>query len=183
MLVMYLALIDNPTDREVFTQLYTEHRQSMFYFAKLILHDDGLAEDAVHDAFLSIATNMNCIDLTKDARNLLLTIVKNSAITTKSKRDREIYTYNSVGVDFEAYSYNLEDHFDNYAQISTILDIIDDMSFEYSTVFRLRYLHDMKYSDIANTLGITVAAAKKRIQRAKHHIEQILKQRDEHGEI
>lgn len=183
MLVMYLTLIDNPTDSEIFTQLYSEHKQSMFYHAKLILKDDTLAEDAVHDAFLCLANNFNRFDFSKDARNLMITLTKHSALTTLSQRKSEIFTFDSVGIDFEADPYNLEEHIENYAKISKILDIVDSMSFEYSTVFRLRYLHDMKYSDISATLGITVAAAKKRIQRIKERIEQVLSRGDRHDEI
>lgn len=167
MLVMYLTLIDNPTDREKFTQLYKEHRQVMFYFANQILQDEALAEDAVHDAFLRLAGSMSRFDLTRDAKNLLLTIVRHIALTMKSRRSREMYTFDSAVIYCESESYNPEEHYDTRREMDDILRAIDSMPYEYGAVFRLRFLHDMPYSDIARALDITPDTARKRIQRIR----------------
>ena len=44
------------------------------------------------------------------------------------------------------------------------------MSEDYLIVFRLRCIHDLTYPQIASLLGITVAAAKKRMQRVREKI-------------
>ena len=46
MLMMYLNLVDTPEEKSKFKQLYDKYRNLMFFCAKEILKDDGLAEDA-----------------------------------------------------------------------------------------------------------------------------------------
>lgn len=174
MLAIYLALIDDPQDKELFTLLYNEHRQSMFYLANQVLRDEYLAEDAVHDAFLRIAKNIGYIDFSLSPRNLLLTIVKNVALTLKSRREREILTFDSVGIYFAESSYDLEAHYDTVSDIDVILKIVDAMPHEYGTVFRLRYTYDLTYNQISSLLDISVDSAKKRIQRIKARVNRVL---------
>ena len=172
--LMYLALIDEPSDKELFIQLYNAHRQSMFYIANQVLHDEYLAEDAVHDAFIRVARNIGRIDFSLNPRNLLLTIAKNVALTLRSSRDCEIYTFDSVGIHYTEDVFDLEEHFSSVSEIDTILKVVDTMPHEYGTVFRLKYIHDLTYRQISSLLDISVDTAKKRIQRIKERVNKAL---------
>ena len=55
MLTFYLSMIDSDSDKSKFEQLYIKYRNHMLNRAYDILGDRGLAEDAVHNAFLSIS--------------------------------------------------------------------------------------------------------------------------------
>ena len=59
--MIYLQMIDTPADRSKFEQLYLEYRGLMFYVANKILQSEQDAEDAVHQAFLSVAENIEKI--------------------------------------------------------------------------------------------------------------------------
>ena len=52
MLTFYLSMIDSDSDKSKFEQLYIKYRNPMLNRAYDILGDRGLAEDAVHNAFL-----------------------------------------------------------------------------------------------------------------------------------
>lgn len=172
--LMYLALIDEPSGKELFIQLYNTHRQSMFYIANQVLHDNYLAEDAVHEAFLRIAKNIDRIDFSLNPRNLLLTIAKNAALTLRSSRDREIFTFDSVGIHYTEDVFDLEEHYASVSEIDTILRVVDAMPHEYGTVFRLKYMHDLTYRQISSLLDISVDSAKKRIQRIKERVNKVI---------
>ncbi len=58
MLAFYLALIDDPSDKEKFTDIYNRYKDKMFYKAKSIVHRDELAEDVVQESLLKIAKNI-----------------------------------------------------------------------------------------------------------------------------
>ena len=60
-MLIYLQLIDSPEEKSRFEELYITYRKLMFHVAKGILGNDQDAEDAVHDAFLSIAKNFDKI--------------------------------------------------------------------------------------------------------------------------
>ncbi|MGN0612991.1 MAG: RNA polymerase sigma factor [Porcipelethomonas sp.] len=55
MLGIYLALIDDDDNKNLFEELYYEYRNGMYNIAFGILHNVEDAEDAVHEAFLCIA--------------------------------------------------------------------------------------------------------------------------------
>ena len=57
MLQFYLQLLDTEEEQRDFTLLYETYRKLMHWIAKRILYDEGLAEDAVQEAFLRIAKN------------------------------------------------------------------------------------------------------------------------------
>ena len=54
-MIIYLAAIDAPEDRDTFVALYETYRNLMFHVAHKILRNEADAEDAVHDAFVTVA--------------------------------------------------------------------------------------------------------------------------------
>lgn len=60
-MLIYLQAIESPEDREKFEALYTRYRGLMFWQARRILDSDQDAEDAVHQAFLSILEHLEKI--------------------------------------------------------------------------------------------------------------------------
>ena len=57
-MLVFLQIIDNPEEQSRFEKLYWTYRGLMFHVAKKILGNDQDAEDAVQDAFLSIAKKL-----------------------------------------------------------------------------------------------------------------------------
>jgi RNA polymerase sigma-70 factor (ECF subfamily) len=53
MLPIYLAMLDGDDEKSKFESLYLTYRKLMFHVANGILNDEGLAEDAVHQALLA----------------------------------------------------------------------------------------------------------------------------------
>ena len=64
-------------EEDIIDSLYKLYEQSMYYEAYKILHDEYLAEDAVHEAFLRLIRNRN-------------------KISNPSSREVRNYVYNTV---------------------------------------------------------------------------------------
>ena len=172
--MFYLALIDDETDREMFLRLYYEHRDEMFFYAERILGDRMLAEDALQEAFIKIAKSIGRLDFSRSPRALMLTVVRNTALSIKNKnRSEEMLSDPDSYPD--ASSAMLEDNVRLRVSNQRIADIVESMSDIYAEVFRLRYGHDMTYQQIAAILGISVQTAKKRAQRVRDEIRKQLK--------
>ena len=60
-MLIYMSMIDSDEDKDLFEGLYLKYRKHMKYIALQILGDEYLAEDAVHNAFVKIAKNINKI--------------------------------------------------------------------------------------------------------------------------
>lgn len=68
-MLLYLAAIQEPEDREKFRVLYTNYRGLMFHVARRILGNDQDAEDAVHNAFEKIIEQIEKISHPDSPKN------------------------------------------------------------------------------------------------------------------
>ena len=79
-MLIYLQAIDSQEDRARFETLYTAYRGLMFHIANRILQNTQDAEDAVHQAFLSLAGCRLPEELGPKARHLAATVAERKAI-------------------------------------------------------------------------------------------------------
>ena len=56
--MLYLQMLPSPSEKDKFEQIYTLYRGLMIYIAQRILPGEADAEDAVHQAFVSIIENL-----------------------------------------------------------------------------------------------------------------------------
>ena len=59
---MYMMMIDTPEDQSKFEIIYRQYGALMFYIANKILNHKQESEDAVHQAFVKIAENIDKIN-------------------------------------------------------------------------------------------------------------------------
>ena len=69
-------------EEDIIDSLYKLYEQSMYYEAYKILHDEYLAEDAVHEAFLRLIRNRNKISnpSSREVRNYAYKTLKSAAL-------------------------------------------------------------------------------------------------------
>lgn len=97
MLTLYLNTIDYTDDKEKFEKLYIKYRSKMYYVAMSVLHDRYDAEDALHNAFIAVAKNINKIaDINSDETTAyLFRTAKNTALNVYSKKKTASGTRNT----------------------------------------------------------------------------------------
>ena len=85
-MIIYLQSIEDPVDREKFEQLYNFYRGYMLKHAAKILKNEFDAEDAVHNAFLSISKHMDKIQdpFSMATKGYLSIIVERKAIAKRA---------------------------------------------------------------------------------------------------
>jgi len=83
-------------DGSALATIYEETSRGVFTFVLPILHDYQLAEDVTQETYVTCYKNIKSYELNTNARNWLLTIAKNTALSTLRKRNREI------SVDFQS---------------------------------------------------------------------------------
>ena len=91
MLTFYFSLMDTEGQRSRFEKIYRENCQLMLALALRILREPYLAEDAVQDAFVRVASHMETVERLEDwqARRYVLTAARNAAIDLYRKRSRQ----------------------------------------------------------------------------------------------
>lgn len=178
MLSMYLSMIDTNEDKSLFEKVYYDNRTIMYNTAVGILKDAHLAEDAVQDAFFSLAKNIekihnrDCIEI----RNYLIIIVRNAALKIYNKRKNEVITDDFA--DDISDSADVAIDTENGMVRDKVFGLIKKLDSKYGDALILKYYYDMKDKDIAASLGISLEAAKSRVLRGKKMLKAMISEED-----
>ena len=167
MLMMYLSAIESPEEKIKFEELYYKYRGFMLKAAKRVLKGEQDAEDAVHNAFLSIAKNMKSLpemDSPK-MKGFLYIVTENKAIDVLRERKRR----------------ENEEPLDEDAPLCAPADggerslawCISQLPPRYQEIILLKYSHGYTTREIASILGISLQAASKLDQRAKARLREL----------
>ena len=176
MLMFYLQLIETEEDRQLFTLLYESHRKQMHYVANMVLRNDSLSEDAVHNAFVGIANNMDALHnrSKEDMRNYLLKAAQNAAINL-SKREKKQEDY-CVNLDDEQVEDSVLEALSEKLNRETIVDAIMQISEPYNTVLYCHFVMEMEHKEIASVLQRKPDAVRKQLSRGRKMLQALLKE-------
>lgn len=168
MLSIYLAMVDNPGDKEKVTQLYSTYKDMMFYTAMKILHDTALSEDAVHDSFLKIIANISKFSslVCSETASYIVIIVRNTCYDYLRKEKPG----SSVPFDeaIETEHLQMPDITEVLSGgIGNVMEIISSMDKLYSDVLKLKYIYGYSNAEISKLLDISTKNTEMRLYRAK----------------
>ncbi|MBS5316116.1 MAG: sigma-70 family RNA polymerase sigma factor [Clostridiales bacterium] len=174
---IYLMMLDTEEEKSKFEKVYFKYRQLMFQIANGILKDEYLAEDVVHKSFIKIMKHLDKIKEIEcpKTKGFIVIIVKHAAIDLYRKRKRE----NTIQIDEEV----LIEHRGTTVD-QEVIDKIENpltaailsLSYHYSEIILLKYNHNYADKQIAELLGLSEDNVKKRLQRAKKKLKEIMKE-------
>ncbi len=171
-MLLCMALTDTPEEKSRFEQLYEEYKSLMYRIAYKILRNEHDAEDAVQEAFISIAKN---IDKFSDAdchktQKLIVIITENKAIDIyRSHRHRQ-------GSSFDEEYMGVVDK-SVIEQSETRHDLAKAMALlpeQWGDVLQLRYVMGYSVRETAQLLSISEANVRKIAECAKKRLEETL---------
>lgn len=173
-MIVYLQMLSSPSDKSRFEQLYTLYRGLMFYVARRILPSEPDAEDAVHQAFVSMIENINKISEVNcpKTRSYVVIITERKAIDILRSRSRlspEAFEESTCGIELPL------------PGDGGLSDAMAQLSAAYREVLLLRYYHGYTVREIAPMLGKKADAVQKLLTRAKSALRKKLEE-DAHGE-
>lgn len=159
-------IIDTAEKKRDFVIIYEKYKLLMLKIARDVLKDDYLAEDAVHEAFIKIAYNMNHIHGIEsvNTKRYLITISKNTAIDiyrSRKKRIKKEMYIDELGEGAGSLAY-IETDIDN-----EVLDVLKNLPVKYRDIFILKYSSYMSNSEISKFMDISEGTIRQRIARGK----------------
>lgn len=153
--------------------LYRLHHKLMIQAALNVLHDRFLAEDAVQDAFIYIAKNIDKIGNVdaRETKRYLIVVAKNASIDIYRKRSRQM--------EKEIYFDEMEEYGGAASSMETdmengVLDVLKNLPVKYRDVFLLKYSSRMENKEIADLLGLSEGTIRQRIARGKKMVQDAL---------
>lgn len=178
MLLFYLSQILDEPSKCKFEQLYLNYRHTMLWVAMGILHDQALAEDAVHDAFMRILNHLENISLENcnKTKAYFVLIVRNRAIDLLRKRKQLAES------DLNEYEEYLTDDKPNPEQIwlekedsQSILAALGKVKQIYVDVLSLHISFELSSQEIADLLNISPETVRIRLFRGRKLLAKHLK--------
>lgn len=156
-------------DKLKFDLIYHTYRHMMYRRAYRILRNKQDAEDAVHEAFITVSKNFEKFSdpMCHKTKSYLVHIIDSRAVDLYRKRS----THPTVDLD-TAWSIGREDQYTDDALANCILRLPE----KQRSVIVLKYAQGLSNKEIGKLLGMTQAAVRKTEQRAKEQLEQYCKE-------
>ncbi|MBY0507417.1 MAG: sigma-70 family RNA polymerase sigma factor [Bryobacteraceae bacterium] len=161
-----------------FTELIERHRSISFKLAFSILRDRSDAEDEVQNATWKAYSHLDQFNYEAKFSTWLTRIVVNQCLMRLRKDKRAKFLYiDDVQIGDEVGTLDLRDKADTpevdlgRREVSEILHHeVNRMPPLLKKVFWMRDIEERSMPDVAESLGISVAAAKSRLLRARHEL-------------
>jgi RNA polymerase sigma-70 factor (ECF subfamily) len=154
----------------------------MYQVAYSILRDEGMAEDAVQEAFLKLMKSDTCFDDVKsdDCKRYIITVIKHSSITiyNRKKREQQVIYFSDQDDAFA----QLEEKADD-ADRQNLRLLMDKLPNKYYEVVYCMVVKELSVKETAEELAITQANVRKRFERAKLLLKTIVKGSGEYEEF
>lgn len=184
MLYIYLSIIENEEDKDLFEAIYLENRDIMFSYAVSILKNHHDAEDAVHNVFWSLAENFslfsNKVRNETDIKNYLLISVKNKSIDILRQRNNQTKIEEAIKIENEK---SVDDDFADviekeslYENVLKAINILED---KYRDALYMNLVMELSSKEISKLTGEKRETIRKRIYRGKQQLIKILKSRED----
>lgn len=170
-MLSYLQMIETPQQRSDFEKIYLTYRGLMFHIANNILQNDEDAEDAVHNAFVAIAENIQKIEepVCPKTKGYVVTIVESKAIDIyrqKSRRSHLPLCEDVVGISVEPFAGE------------GIGRCFARLPAQHRHILLLKYRYGYNNRELSRLLQLSESNVIKRTQRAKEKLAQLCKEEE-----
>jgi RNA polymerase sigma-70 factor (ECF subfamily) len=155
----------------LFEILMRRYNQRLYRVSRVILRDDGEAEDVMQDAYVRAYEHLNQFAGKAAFSTWLTRIAIHEALARKRRRGRmeELDALTADGDSMSILKSSAPTPEANTAQAEArqlLEEAIDRLPENYRTVLVLREVEEMSVADTAESLGVTDAVVKTRLHRA-----------------
>lgn len=158
--------------KKVFNHFYEE----LVVYANGYLFDMASSEDVVQEVFLHIWENTNAIHIKKSLKAYLYAMVRNKCLNQlKSVKITDHSNFVELNINLIPHSSTESFPAENKKMIyDHALQIIDTMPVGMQQIFKMKFVNNYKYTEIADELGISVNTVKTQLKRAKFRINELV---------
>lgn len=178
MLPVYLSALDSDEDRQLFQTLYEQNTGIMYYAALKILCNPTETENAVHEAFLSIAEHFEeyRIKPRRELDSICVAIAKNKALDAfrrqKHLSEAELEEVLTVHQDRKHDPEKVMEKNDESRRIRRIMDRLPEI---LRIVLDLKYYCQYSNPEIARLLDVPIKTVEMRLYRAKIKLRELMR--------
>ena len=178
MLIMYTAMLDEPEDKALFEQAYERYKGKMIALAYNITGSYHDAEEAVSTAFFRIAENFRKIKKLEPRKRAAYycVITKNCAYDIHRERGRRGEIPLDDDEEITDVSPDVSDEVLSDYGYERIIEAIRSLPEKYAQALYLQNVTGLSISEIAANLGQSESTVRKRLERARQKLREILEE-------
>ena len=154
-------------DKRILEQLFRRNYSEMIHLARVMLGDDGEAEDIVQDIFLRIVDS----DIPPKNDSYLLIAVRNACLNKIRQMQLHKQVKNLLPTENEIDQQPIDKQQEQLDNISAFVD--EQLEEPQRSIFHLRFDEDLTIAEIARRLGLNPNTAYKylaqSIQKIRNH--------------
>ena len=154
-------------DKRILEQLFRRNYSEMIHQARVLLGDDGEAEDVVQDIFLRITDS----DIPPKNDSYLLTAVRNACLNEIRQMQLHERVKNLLPIETEIDQQPIDKQQEQLDNISAFVD--EQLEEPQRSIFYLRFNEDLTIAEIARRLGLNPNTVYKylalSIQKIRNH--------------
>jgi RNA polymerase sigma-70 factor (ECF subfamily) len=169
-MMICLQMIDSPEDKMKFERLYNKYRNLMYNIAYSFLKNEHDAEDAVHQAFVSIIENLEKLSSVESPKTKTFCVIVVERKALNMIRDRKKHA-DSYDLELEGIPIVVPEETGLPAAMARLSD-------RYRDALLLRFHLGYTTKEISDILQISHAATLKLIWRAKHELSALLEEEE-----
>jgi RNA polymerase sigma-70 factor (ECF subfamily) len=160
-------------DSSSYELLFQKYYHLLCLFSKRYTNNFDLSREIVQDLFVHLWENRIDLNISVSLRSYLLTAVKyNSLRRVQNNRKQGICLDPLPDIETVEFQDNLE-----YAELQERLSAaIDSLPHQCQKIFKMSRYEHLKYSEIANTLGISVKTVEAQISKALRMLHEVFKE-------
>ncbi len=159
--------IEGAFDLEHFEWLFREHFKALVAFSYQFVKDQDSANEIVHDVFIRLWEKRDSIDPQRPIKSYLFTSVHNRSLNFI--RDNKKFSSNPSDLEALAESSEIEEqnNSDHERELKQkVHKAIDKLPLKCKNIFMMSRFQEMKYTEIAEELGISVKTVETQISKA-----------------
>jgi RNA polymerase sigma-70 factor (ECF subfamily) len=159
-------------DKQAFSRLVQAYQRPVYNLTYRMLGNSEEAEDAAQETFLRAYARLGQYDPQMKFSTWVFSIANHHCIDRLRKRRATHISIddNPVLENLQEETPQPEHHALDREQSMELQGLINLLEPEYRTPLVLRYWEEMSYEEIAETMGVTVAAVKSRLFRARQQL-------------
>ncbi len=152
-------------DEKAMEMLFREYYQRLCNYANTILNDKDESEEAVQQLFIQLWEKRKTMEIRTSLQSYLFRSLRNSCLNKiKHQKVRQLYANETVALaNNEEPSSSLTLHSELENQISVAIESLPE---QCRLIFKMSRFEELKYSEIADQLGISVKTVENQMGKA-----------------
>jgi len=164
-------------DKRCFNQLFRKYFSELYYYGIKIFPDSDFVKECIQEVFIRVWETRGSLADVENVKSYMIVSVRRMILVNKEKSKNKHRI--EIGQD-ENYSFFFdENEFEKHEEISdeihhTLLTAINSLTKNQREMIMLFFYHELTYSEIALTLGISIPAARNLMYRTLTHLRELI---------